>query len=361
LTLSLFEKPLFQVGGHYVTFLGLIAFVGLFAMGLLIARTLQSQFVRRFFSRFKIDTNFIAVLTTILSLAALVFFTISAINAAGIPLAWNAPLPAVSLSLLQIFLLIALLIAVFWISSRTKRFLFNRFLVNSGLDRALQYAIAQIIANVVLVVGVLIVLENTGIHLGALAVFAGAVGVGVGFGLQNIASNFISGLVILAERPITIGDRVEVAGIAGQVQQIRARSTVIRTNDNIAMIVPNTKFIDSPVTNWTYGDPRVRFRIPVGVAYGSDIDRVCAALITAGESNPHVLRDPPPNVFLKGFGESAIHFELVVWSTEMSHRPSRFQSDLNFAIEKEFRQAGIEIPFPQRDLRIREGSVRVQG
>ena len=127
------------------------------------------------------------------------------------------------------------------------------------------------------------------------------------------------------------------------------------------MIVPNTKFIDSPVTNWTYGDPRVRFRIPVGVAYGSDIDRVCAALITAGESNPHVLRDPPPNVFLKGFGESAIHFELVVWSTEMSHRPSRFQSDLNFAIEKEFRQAGIEIPFPQRDLRIREGSVRVQG
>ncbi|HWP53747.1 MAG TPA: hypothetical protein VN476_06395, partial [Pyrinomonadaceae bacterium] len=149
MTLSLFEKPLFQVGSHYVTFLGLIAFVGLFAMGLVIARTLQSQFVRRFFSRFKIDTNFIAILTTILSLAALVFFTISAINAAGIPLAWNAPLPAVSLSLLQIFLLIALLIAVFWISSRTKRFLFNRFLVHSGLDRALQYAIAQIVSNVV--------------------------------------------------------------------------------------------------------------------------------------------------------------------------------------------------------------------
>jgi len=360
MTLSLFEKPLFQVGSHYVTFLGLIAFVGLFAMGLVIARTLQSQFVRRFFSRFKIDTNFIAILTTILSLAALVFFTINAINAAGIPLAWNAPLPAISLSLVQIFLLIGLLIAVFWISSRTKRFLFNRFLVHSGLDRALQYAIAQIVSNVVLVVGVLIVLENTGIHLGALAVFAGAVGVGVGFGLQNIASNFISGLVILAERPITIGDRVEVAGITGQVQQIRARSTVIRTNDNISMIVPNTKFIDSPVTNWTYGDPRVRFRIPVGVAYGSNIAKVREALLAAGRENPNTLKEPAPSVFLEKFGGSSIDFELVVWSSEMSARPSRYRSDLNFAIEQKFREAGIEIAFPQRDLHIRSGVLKVE-
>src|SRR6266480_1609260 len=319
MSFPVFERPLFQVGGHYVTFLGLIAFVGLFAAGLIIARMLQSHFVRRFFSRFKIDTNFVAIVTTILSLAALVFFTISAINAAGIPLAWNAPLPAVSLSLVQIFLLIALLIAVFWISSRTKRFLFNRFLVNSGLDRALQYAVAQII------------------------------------------SNFISGLVILAERPITIGDRVEVAGITGQVQQIRARSTVIRTNDNITMIVPNTKFIDSPVTNWTYGDPRVRFRIPVGVAYGSDIAKVREALLAAGRENPNTLKDPAPSVFLEKFGENSIDFELVVWSSEMSARPSRYRSDLNFAIEQKFREAGIEIAFPQRDLHIRSGVLKVEG
>ena len=358
--LTLLERPLFYIGRHYITFLGLIAFAGLFATGLIIARMLQSQFVRRFFSRFKIDVNFIAIVTTILSLAALVFFTVSAINAAGIPLAWNAPLPAVSLSLLQIFLLIALLVAVFWISSRTKRFLFNRLLAQSGLDRSLQYAIAQIISNVVLVVGVLIVLENTGIHLGALAVFAGAVGVGVGFGLQNIASNFISGLVILAERPITIGDRVEVAGITGQVQQIRARSTVIRTNDNIMMIVPNTKFIDSPVTNWTYGDPRVRFRIPVGVAYGSDIAKVREALLAAGRENPNTLKDPAPSVFLEKFGDSSIDFQLVVWSSEMSARPSRYRSDLNFAIEQKFREAGIELPFPQRDLHIRSGVLKVQ-
>ena len=358
---ALLERPLFYVGDHYVSFLGLMAFAGLFAAGLVLARALQSEIVRRFFARFKLDTNFIAIVTTILSLSALVFFLVSAINAAGIPLLWTAPLPGVNLSLIQIFLLIALLIAVFWFSSRTKRFLFNRFLVKSGLDRALQYAIAQIVSNLVLVIGIFIVLENTGIHLGALTVFAGAVGVGVGFGLQNIASNFISGLVILAERPITIGDRVEVAGVAGQVQQIRARSTVILTNDNIAMIVPNSKFIDSPVTNWTYSDPRVRFRVPIGVAYGSDVNKVREALIAAGRSNVHVLEDPAPSVFLNKFGESSIDFELVVWSSEMSHRPSRFKSDLNFAIEEKLREAGIEIPFPQRDLHIRSGALKATG
>src|SRR6266853_856995 len=360
MSFPLLEKPLFEAGGHYVTFLGLIAFAGFFAAGLVVARFLQSEIVRRFFSRFKIDTNFIAIVTTILSLASIVFFTITAVNAAGIPLAWNAPLPAIKLSLAQIFLLVALLIAVFWFSSGTKRFLFNRLLAQSGLDRSLQYAIAQVVSNIVLVVGIVIVLENTGIHLAALAVFAGAVGVGVGFGLQNIASNFISGLVILAERPITIGDRVEVAGITGQVQQIRARSTVIRTNDNISMIVPNTKFIDSPVTNWTYGDPRVRFRIPVGVAYGSDISKVREALLAAGRENPNTLKDPPPSVFLQKFGDNSIDFELVVWSSEMSARPSRYRSDLNFAIEQKFREAGIEIAFPQRDLHIRSGVLKVQ-
>src|SRR6266567_2613585 len=358
--MTLLQQPLFHIGQHYVTVLGLIAFVGFFAAGLIIARFLQSQVVRRFFSRFKIDTNFIAIVTTSLSLAAIVFFTVTAVNAAGIPLAWNAALPAIKLSLVQIFLLVALLIAVFWFSSGTKRFLFNRLLAQSGLDRSLQYAIAQVVSNIVLVVGIFFVLENAGIHLAALAVFAGAVGVGVGFGLQNIASNFISGLVILAERPITIGDRVEVAGITGQVQQIRARSTVIRTNDNITMIVPNTKFIDSPVTNWTYGDPRVRFRIPVGVAYGSDIAKVREALLAAGRENPNTLKEPAPSVFLQKFGDNSIDFELVVWSSEMSARPSRYRSDLNFAIERKFREAGIEIAFPQRDLHIRSGIIKVQ-
>jgi small-conductance mechanosensitive channel len=357
---SFLQRPLLHIAGHNISLLGVVAFVGWFAVGLIAARALQSHAVRRFFRRFRIETNLIAIVASILSLAVLVFFTITAINAAGIPLAWTAPLPAINLSLTQLFLLVVLLIFVFWVSSRTKRFLFDTFLVNSGLDRSLQYAISQIVSNVVLVVGIFIVLENTGIHLAALTVFAGAVGVGVGFGLQNIASNFISGLVILAERPITLGDRIEVAGIAGQVEEIRARSTVIRTNDNISMIVPNTKFIDSPVTNWTYGDPRVRFRIPVGVAYGSDIPKVREALLAVAREDPHTLTDPAPSVFLEKFGDNSIDFELVAWSSQMSYRPRRYRSDLNFAIAEKFREAGIEIAFPQRDLHIRSGVLKVQ-
>ena len=355
-----FDEPLFRIGGNYVTAKGLIAFAIFFGVGLSLAKIFQSEQFRRLLTRLKLGKNFASIIPTIFGLATLIFFTVTAINAAGVPLAWNQPLPGISLTLVQIFLLVALLLGIFWISARTKSFLFNRFLVNSGLDRSLQYAIAQIVSNIVLVVGVFIVLDNAGIHLGTLTVFAGAVGVGIGFGLQNIASNFISGLVILAERPITIGDRVEVAGVAGQVQQIRARSTVILTNDNITMIVPNTKFIDSPVTNWTYGDPRVRFRIPVGVAYGSDLEKVRNALVEVARENSHVLPQPEPTVFLETFGESSINLELVVWSKEMSYRPRRFRSDLNFAIAQKLREAGIEIPGPQRDLHFRDGVVRVE-
>jgi small-conductance mechanosensitive channel len=353
------QSPLFHVGKNYVTALGIIGAVAFFAFGLILARVLQSEWVRRLFSRFKLDTNFIAIVTMILSFASVVFFTVSAINAAGLSLPWSAPIPGVNLSMLQIFLLIAMLVAVFWVSSHTKRFLFNRLLANSGLNRSLQYALAQIISNVVLVIGILVVLTNTGINLGALAVFAGAIGVGIGVGLQGLASNFISGLVILAERPISLGDRVEVGGVTGQVERIRSRSTVIRTNDNISMIVPNAKFIENPVTNWTYGDPRVRFRIPVGVAYNSDVDKVRDVLVAVGREHPKALQDPAPSVFLKQFGDNSIDFELVVWSSEMSYRPSRFKSDLNFAIAKKFREAGIEIPNPQRDVYIRSGNLQV--
>lgn len=354
------SDPIFDLAGHHITILGVAALVGLFALGLIVAKLVQSAFVRRLLSRLKLDTNLVAIITTILSVVSLIFFTVAAINALGIPLAWSAPLPGVSISLLQIFLLVGLLFLVFWFAARTKRFLFNRFLVHSGLDRSLQYAISQIASNLVLIVGIFVVLQNTGIHLEALTVFAGAVGVGIGFGLQNITSNFISGLVILAERPITIGDRVEVAGVVGQVRKIRARSTVVVTNDNIATIVPNQKFIDSPVTNWTWGDPKVRFRIPIGVAYGSDIELVRTKLIEAAAEDPHTLEDPAPSVFFKEFGDSSLNFELIAWSDKMSHRPSRFRSDLNFAIERKFREAEIEIPFPQRDINFRTGVVKVE-
>ena len=170
MTLELFQKPLIHVGGHEISLAGIVAFVGLLALGFFLARVFQSQLLRRLFSRLKLDPNFIAVVTTILSLASVIFFAVAAVNSAGFPLAWDAPLPGVKLSLLQVLLLIVMLIGVFWLSSHTKRFLFNRFLVNSGLNRSLQYAISQVASNAVLVIGVLIVLTNTGINLSAFAV-----------------------------------------------------------------------------------------------------------------------------------------------------------------------------------------------
>jgi hypothetical protein len=138
------RAPLFDLAGHHISMLGVAAFFGLLAAGIISARFLQSGVVRRSLSRFKLGVNLVAIVTTILSVAALVFFSVSALNALGIPLAWSAPLPGVPISLLQLFLLVGLLVFVFWLSSRTKRFLFNRFLVDSGLDRSLQYAISQI-------------------------------------------------------------------------------------------------------------------------------------------------------------------------------------------------------------------------
>ena len=355
------ERPLFHLAGHHISLLGIIAFMALFATGLIVASAAQSSGIRRLFSRFKLDPKFSAIVTTLLSMAAFVFFTVSAINASGIPLSWNVPLPGVSLSLVQLFLLVALLIAVFWVSSRTKRFLFNRFLVersrpfvairdcpNRQQSRA-RYRHFSLF------------LKKTGIHLRRAHSFRRGRRCPYRFLVcKALRAVFHQRTRHLAERPITIGDRVEVAGITGQVQQIRARSTVVITNDNIATIVPNTKFIDSPVTNWTYGDPRVRFRIPVGVAYGSDVKKVSELLIAAGAENPHTLKDPAPSVFFDGFGDNALNFKLVVWSSEMSHRPSRYRSDLNFSIERKLREGGIEIPFPQRDLHIRSGVLKTE-
>jgi potassium efflux system protein len=124
--------------------------------------------------------------------------------------------------------------------------------------------------------------------------------------------------------------------------------------------VPNTKFIEQTVTNWTYGDPRVRFRIPVGIAYGSDLKKACQALLASAREDAHTLDDPAPSVFLDKFGDNAVELELVVWSSDMSSRPRRYRSDLNFAIETKLREAGIEIAFPQRDLHIRSGVLRVE-
>jgi small-conductance mechanosensitive channel len=254
-----------------------------------------------------------------------------------------------------------LLLLLFYLTGKARKLLVQRVLVRTKLDVGAQQAVGSITRYVLLLVGLLIILQTVGINLTTLNVIAGAVGIGVGFGLQNIASNFISGLIILFERPIKVGDRIVVGNVEGDVMEIGARSTTVVTNNQIAIIVPNSMFISEPVVNWQYTDPKVRFEIPVGVAYGSDVRLVEKLLLEVAKENADVLGNPAPDVCFREFGESSLNFVLRVWNQTHVHRKLVLYSSLNFAIYDKFGKHGIEIPFPQRDLRIRSGALETRG
>ena len=251
--------------------------------------------------------------------------------------------------------LLILLGAVLVLERILRRILVDRVLSRTHLEPALRFAIGKISGYIFISLGFVLALNNAGLDISSLTVLAGAVGIGLGFGLQNIINNFFSGLIILAERPVALGDRIEVGGVAGQVTKIKMRSTTVVTNDNITIIVPNSDFISTAVTNWSHGDPKVRLRVPFGVAYGSNIPLLKQVIIEVATQNPAVLKDPAPMLFFVGFGESSLDFELGVWTIDMAHNPLRFKSDLYYTIEDTLRQNGIEIPFPQRDLHLRSG------
>ena len=267
------------------------------------------------------------------------------------------PLGEVKITLWTLVYFLVLLLLLFYLTGKIRKLLVERVLVRTKLDVGAQQAIGSISRYVLLMVGLLIILQTVGINLTTLNVIAGAVGIGVGFGLQNIASNFISGLIILFERPIKVGDRIVVGDVEGDVIEIGARSTTVVTNNQIAIIVPNSMFISEPVVNWKYNDPRVRFEIPVGVSYGSDVRLVERLLLEVARENADVLKEPPPDVCFREFGESSLKFVLRVWNHNHVHRKLVLYSALNFAIHDKFKVHGVEIPFPQRDLHIRGGAL----
>jgi len=241
-----------------------------------------------------------------------------------------------------------------------RRFIVRRLLETTQLEKPIRYGIERLMGYMFLLLGGYIALQTIGLDLSSLTVIAGAVGVGIGFGLQNIISNFISGIIILIERPISIGDRVEVGGVAGQIVKINLRSTIVVTNDNISIIVPNSQFISESVINWSHGDPKARFRIPIGVAYGTDADQLTKVLLAVAKADPNVLAEPKPSVFFDSYGDSSLNFELGVWTQSMVRSPRTLRSSINFAVYKALAEAGIEIPFPQRDLHVRSGSLEVR-
>ncbi len=232
-----------------------------------------------------------------------------------------------------------------------QRFVDTRILQHTRMDAGVRNALKTGIGYVGLVLAALLAINMTGIDLSGLAIIAGALSVGVGFGLQGVVNNFVSGLILLAERPIKVGDWVEVGPHEGIVKHISVRSTEIKTFSRASVIVPNSELISSSVVNWLHKDRTGRVEIPVGVAYGSDVRLVHDTLLQCASEHEGILRNPEPFVLFRDFADSALLFELRCYIGNVERR-IRIASDLRFAIDEAFRQAGISIPFPQRDIHI---------
>lgn len=251
--------------------------------------------------------------------------------------------------------LVLFLLAVLatYLLARTVRRVLNAYLLTT-VEPAQRYVLVRVSQYFVWFAGLLVGLQLLNVDLSSLALIAGALGIGIGFGLQSVVANFVSGVLLLIEQPVRYRDRVTVADVEGQVESINFRATTIITNDNISIIVPNSQLVNNPVINWSHGDPRIRIHVPVGVAYGSDVELVTETLFQVAGAEEKVLRQPEPEVRFREFGDSSLNFELLVWTDDPPNY-HRLQSRLNYAIDAAFRSQGIQIPFPQRDLHIRSG------
>src|SRR5712664_1078703 len=253
-----------------------------------------------------------------------------------------------------------LIFAAAWLLSHTlSRLLQHRISKRAYLDPGLRYTLGRLTQYLIIAVGVLLSLKAAfNLDLTSIAVLFTSLSVGIGFGLQYIAADIASGFILLFERPVRVGDRITIGTDEGDVQSINLRTTVVATNDRISIIVPNSKLVRERLINWSYRDPRARIAIPVGVAYNSDIDLVTRTLIKATEDVDNVLRDPAPKVQFLKFGDWSLDFRLLVW-TNRPRIHTQIRSDINYRIERLFREARIEIPFPQTELRLREGALRL--
>jgi small-conductance mechanosensitive channel len=254
----------------------------------------------------------------------------------------------VSVSSVIIGVLVVLLTIVIsrWSSMLIERRLANR----RHIDPGLRYTICRLVKYVIVTVGLVVALKQAfNLDLTSIAVIFTALSVGIGFGLQYIAADIASGFILLFERPIRIGDRITIGEDEGDVQSINLRTTIVTTNDRIAIIVPNSKLVSQRVVNWSYGDPRARIAIPIGVADDSDIELVTQTLIEASRGVSNVLEEPKPRVQFLKFGNYSLDFRLLVW-TNQPRRHVQIRSDINYRIARLFREREIRIPYPTQEF-----------
>ena len=254
---------------------------------------------------------------------------------------------------IKIIIALIVLFISFFVARYIKRLLDQKVFFKLRMERGLRQTLSTITRYIIIGISALIGLSIAGIPLRSLAFFAGAFGIGIGFGMQNIISNFVSGIILLFERPMRVGDVITLEdGTLGTIEKISARSTTIYTPDEITITVPNSKFIESRITNWTHPSTRMRGSVKVGVAYGSDTALVKKCLLDVARQNPNVRTNPEPFVRFSEFGDSALKFELYFWADDPGKRWFTM-SELNFAIDEVFKKNHIEIAFPQRDIHIR--------
>ncbi len=256
----------------------------------------------------------------------------------------------IAVGVVVVFLLVARLVALI---------LGSRILPGLGFDRTLSENLATLLRYALVAFGFFVAVDTLGFDLSALKIALGALGVGIGFGLQGVVNNFVSGLIILVERTVKRGDIITVGGTDGRVINIGLRSSIVRTRGGREIIVPNSDLVSSQVTNYSYRDTLVRVDIPVGVSYGSDPNQVRDLLLQAAEGEGRILDNPRSDVLFQGYGNSSIDFELRVWINDAWQLP-QVRSALYFSIWYKLKGAGIEIPFPQRDLHMRSGELKVQ-
>ncbi len=250
----------------------------------------------------------------------------------------------------QLIVLIVALVVTAVLARGTHRLVEERVLRH--MPEGQRYTLARLSHHAIWLLGIVVGLRLVNIDLTALTIVVGALGLGVGLGLQNIVADFTAGIVLLFERPIKVHDRVTSETFEGNVVAINFRATTIVTNDNITMIVPNSVFVNHRVINWSHEDPKIRIHVPIGVAYGSDVKLVTETLLELARADAGVRAEPAPAVHFVEFGDSSLNFELLVWIDNPADH-FRLRSRLNYAIDEAFRARGVQIPFPQRDLHVR--------
>ena len=357
---GLLDWPLVSIAGVEITgFRAIIALVVLIA-GLYTAQVVARSIARRIIEKRGLDpsASYFLQLAGFSVFAGLTF--VLTLSAANLPWSVLATLldfkiltvDGVPLTIRKLIFALLVLALGLYVARRLAQTMSERLFRPMGLDVSFASALQSVCYYLFTVLAFLLFLDLLSIPLTTFAVFGGAIAIGVGFGSQNIVNNFISGLILLAERPVRVGDTVEVEGVTGEVKHVGARCTNVRTFSNIDVLVPNSYFLENRVVNWTLKDRIIRFEMPLGVAYGSPTREIERLLLQAVEEHQEVLRSPIPEALFMDFGDSALNFEVRFWVDTAKSNRMRVASDIRHRIDELFREAGICIPFPQRDVHV---------